>query len=385
MSLTLSALSPGSLTAGWGHRLRRFGRWWLGEFLALFPERTAAWLVGGGSVALAVADEGERVTLHLLDDRRQIAASRTVAEAESVPDAIVEFLATHGLSPDAVPVGIRLAPDKIFSRKLILPVEAEGALEAIVVQDLIGKTPFRLPAIHHDHVAVRTPGSAKLLVWQWVARRDLVADIAGRLGLEAERLAFVDAVSGPDDGAPAPRITLRRDESAGAAWTRTAAAALAAGLVVLGLAAGTGKYWRQQTAIDALDLQVTAAKAQAQQVRAAIDRLEQKQALLFRLRSQKADRPGLLDAWEEATKILPSHSWLSELRLSETPHGKDQQIVMTGYSQAATSLVGLLDQSPLLADASLTAPVALDPVEQRERFALQAKLKVRQPTRSASR
>jgi general secretion pathway protein L len=382
MSLTFSRLSSGSLTSGWADRLRRFGRWWLGELLALFPERTAAWLVGGGRVSLAVAGEGDRIALHLLDDRRQIVASHMIVEAHHVPAAIEEFLATHGLSPDEVPIGMRLAADRIFCRKLILPLEAEGSLETIVVQDLVGKTPFRLPAIHHDHVAVRTAGSGKLVVWQWVARRDLVAETAARLGLEAERLAFVDAVSGPDHGAPPPRIALR-DESGGATWTRTAAVALAGGLVVLGLAAGAGRYWRQQAAIDALDLQVTAAKARAQQVRAAIDRLEQKQGVLLQLRARKADRPGLLDAWEEATRILPSHSWLTELRLTETANGKDQQIVMTGYSQAATSLVGLLDQSPLLADTSLTAPVALDPVEQRERFALQARLQ--QPTKRTSR
>jgi general secretion pathway protein L len=37
--------------------------------------------------------------------------------------------------------------------------------------------------------------------------------------------------------------------------------------------------------------------------------------------------------------------------------------------------VGLVDRSTLFADASLTAPIALDPLEERERFALQAKLK----------
>jgi len=381
--MSAPVLSRKSWTGGWPDRLRGFGRWWLGEFLALFPEPIAVWLMGGARIALAVARENDRVSLHLLDDRRQTVASQMLDHADDVPVRIADFLGAHGVADD-VPIGIRLPREKIFSRRLILPVEARASLDAVVVQDLIGKTPFRLPAIHHDHAVMPAPGADRIVVWQWVARRYLVADAAAGLGLAVERLSFIDAGVAGDD-APAPRIALRRDEAGGRASTRTAATVLACGVLVLGIAAGTGRYLRQQAVIDDLDLQVAAAKPRAQQVRAAIDRLERKQAVLFRLRSQKAERPGLLDVWEEATEILPAHSWLTELRLSETPNGTDQLIAMTGFSDAATSLVGRVDQSPLFNDASLTAPVALDPVEQRERFALQARVRMRLPIREASR
>jgi general secretion pathway protein L len=73
------------------------------------------------------------------------------------------------------------------------------------------------------------------------------------------------------------------------------------------------------------------------------------------------------------------------LRLSEAPDKQDQQVTMTGFSAAGSSLVALVDRSPLFFDASLTAPIALDSVEQRERFALQAKLKRRDPIKAAAR
>jgi general secretion pathway protein L len=50
---------------------------------------------------------------------------------------------------------------------------------------------------------------------------------------------------------------------------------------------------------------------------------------------------------------------------------------MTGLSTAAAELVALVDKSPLFADAALTAPIALDSTQQRERFTLQAKLQQR--------
>ena len=75
------------------------------------------------------------------------------------------------------------------------------------------------------------------------------------------------------------------------------------------------------------------------------------------------------------TRILPSHSWLTEFRVTETPGGREMQINLSGFSRAAPSLVGIVDRSPLFVDAALSAPVALDATEGRERFALQAKVR----------
>jgi general secretion pathway protein L len=84
----------------------------------------------------------------------------------------------------------------------------------------------------------------------------------------------------------------------------------------------------------------------------------------------------LLDVWEEVSRILPLDSWLTELRLSEVGQKQDQQlVVITGLSTAAADLVALVDKSSLFIDAALTAPIALDSIEQRERFTLQAKLR----------
>ena len=72
--------------------------------------------------------------------------------------------------------------------------------------------------------------------------------------------------------------------------------------------------------------------------------------------------------------MLPADSWLTELRVSEIAHKPEQLVAMTGFSSSAADLVALVDKSPLFADAALTAPIALDQTEQRERFALQARL-----------
>jgi general secretion pathway protein L len=158
---------------------------------------------------------------------------------------------------------------------------------------------------------------------------------------------------------------------------------LAVSALLLALLAAGTHYYRQQSMLDALDGKITLARAKAQRVRAAVDGIERSQTVLVRLRTRKSDAPGLLDIWDEATQILPDHSWLTELRVSQIS-GEATQLSMIGFSSAAASLVGLVDRSKLFTDASLTAPVTLDSIEGRERFSLQAKLRFQEQVSKAA-
>jgi len=322
--------------------LRPLAGLWLREFLALFPARIAQWLVGRGDTSLVLTAEPDAVVLRLLADGEKESACERLARSDYTPAVVEKFLHEHKLTRRDVTLGIRLPRAQVFCRSLTLPRQAAVSLDRIVEQDLIAKTPFRRDEIYCGYAAARA-GNDKLAVRQWVARRDAVEAAASELALELESVAFVDTDWESEIAGP-PRILLSPDRADRNGWMGRAAATLAASMVVLGLLAGGLTYWRQAALLDELDAQVAAARGKAQQVRAAIDKLEQKQATLVRLRARRAEEPGLLDAWEEATRVLPSHSWLTELRLSES--SDTRQISMSGFSAAAASLVGMIDQSP---------------------------------------
>jgi general secretion pathway protein L len=275
--------------------------------------------------------------------------------------------------------------EKVFRRKLILPAQAAGSISEIIATDLARKTPFRLQDIYHGHRVTTPDDTAKIVVWQWLVRRVFIEDAATQFDLGINDVAFV-ATSGSDNAdAPVAFIALRPDAKTPHSWIKTSLLALSGSAVALGLAAGALKYERQQAMIDSNDSRIAAVRVRAQKVRSEFDKVQEKQNVLLRLRMQKRDLPGLLDLWEEVTRVLPAHSWLTELRLTEIPEKNDRSIAMTGFSAGANDLVKLVDQSSLLADASLTAPVALDPVEGRERFVLQAKIKRAGSFREAAR
>jgi general secretion pathway protein L len=362
--------------------LDRIRQWWLREFLALFPERTAMWLAGRDKKSLLLTPQREAVLFELLNDLRQPVASQRVGWAQYSHTLVEKFLQMAGLAHDSA-VGVRLPRDKIFCRKLILPHEALRSLDEIVVHDLVARTPFRLNDIYYDHWATKASGADKIVVWQWVVRRDFVKDALASLQLDPTRLAFIETAC-DGDGSPSPLISVLRNDHQHRSWASRAAAALTYCAVALAVLTFWLKYAQQESKLDDLKVQIATVKLKAASVRTAVERLEQKQAMLRRLRLQKSQQPGLLDIWEEITRILPVHSWLIELRLSEAQDKQDQLVAMTGFSAAGSSLVAVVDRSPLFFDASLTAPIAVDSVEQRERFALQAKIKSRDSIKAAA-
>lgn len=354
--------------------VERFRRWWLAEFVNLLPGRMAEWITGRDRKVLIVAPDQDSVCMQLLSTGRyELASSRLIKEDYSA-SSIDDFLKSNGLNRNDVSIGLQLPLEQFFARSVLLPPEAARSLDAIVLQDLARKTPFRLEDVYHGYSRVRLDGENKLLIHQWVIRRDIVKDTVISLQLDIERLAFVEA-GGPTAGnAPHPVVTLRQKLKEHRSWTRKGLLALLLGTALMVVVTAGVKYWRQQVLIDELRSELVLARAKAQQIRSHLDKVEQSQGVLRHLRSQRAEVPRLLDLWEETTRVLPPHSWLSELRLLDIPQKREQQVVMIGFSEAASSLVGLVARSPIFVDAVLTAPISMDPVEGRERFVLEAKI-----------
>ncbi len=335
----------------------------------MLPAHHAAILKGRGRPTLVAADADGLLRLHLQNAGAGLDEAESIA-AEDALAAIDTFLSRYDLDRRDVEIGLSLPEELLFSRELVLPVEAKASIDAIVAQDLARKTPFKAMDIYSDHRVDRGIEGGRLRVRQWITRRQHVERAADRLGLHLPELRFVRF--GDQQGAPSIRLS-------GEAGRRNIWQAVVPGLccsaLVLAVLLGFLEYANQQAILDRLDINVAAAARKAQKVRQTVDQLRERRDALSRLRLQRSNAPGLIDLWEETTRILPHHSWLTELRLVEGSAGREAQVMMSGFSSAAPSLVGIVDGSRLLSDAALTSAVAFDPNEGRERFSLQAKVR----------
>jgi general secretion pathway protein L len=350
--------------------IARFGHWWLREFLAMFPEWIAQWLMGSGKIALLLAQGEAFVELRLranggvrLDDMR-------VACSEYTSASIDNFLLRNKLTRADVTIAVALRPEQFFKRTLVLPLQAANAVERIVARDLAEKTPFKLADIHYDYAVVQE--ADKLIVGQQLVKRGSVEAAAMAFGIDVADIGFLGAATQREETAQTPVITLHRDRSDRTSLARRTALALAGSAVVLALIAGGIDYWRQQWALDALGPQIAKMRPQAQEVRDAFAKLQHRQSSFGHLLTRKNQAPALLDIWDEVTRLVPDDSWLTELHVTDASPSQEYRLAVSGFSTAAAKLVVVFDRSPLFREAALTAAIALDTNEQRERFALQA-------------
>jgi general secretion pathway protein L len=364
--------------------LRRFGRWWLKEFLSLLPEQVAEVLSGRGYPWLVVAADEPTIRLELRNGTRLLVASDLIHPSDAMTREIERFLGAHGLKSSNVAVGLRLPSEQVFLRQLVLPAQALGAIDTIVAQDLANKTPFKQEDIYSDYSATEQVEDNKITVHQWITRRQYIDQVLASLQIRIERISFI-SFGAPDLAQPVPVINLQKGAHQHVSWAQRAAFVLCFSALLLGLLAGGLRYWRQQESMGRLDTEIAAVGGKAKQVRTLIEDLKEKNSALLQLRLRRSEQPGLIDLWEETTRILPSHSWLTEFRVSEAADQQDQQISIFGFSSEAPSLVGIVDRSPLFRDAALTSPIAYDAAEGRERFALQAVVRTREAVKEAAR
>ncbi|HTO68098.1 MAG TPA: PilN domain-containing protein [Bradyrhizobium sp.] len=349
--------------------------------MSLFPENVAEMLSGRGHPSLVVVAEEAAVRLELRKGTRLI-ASEPINPTEAPTREIERFLAAYGLKSNSLAIGLRLPEEEVFARELVLPAQALGAIDTIVAQDLANKTPFKAEDIYSDYVATEQV-DGKLAIRQWIARRQSVDQALLSLQIDVERISFI-SFGAADREQPASVINLQKGAHHHVSWAKRAAIGLCCSAVVLEFLAGGVRYWRQQQSIDRLEAEIAAVGGKAKQVRTLIEDLKEKKDALVQLRLRRSEHPGLIDLWEETTRILPSHSWLTEFRVSEAAEKQDQQISVVGFSSEAPSLVGIVDGSPLFRDAALTSAIAFDAAEGRERFALQAMVRTRAALKEAA-
>jgi general secretion pathway protein L len=362
----------GSVVMQLSDLVSRLGHWWLREFLALLPEKAAQWLMGADEIALWLAHDEAFVQFRLCIKGKELDVVR-MAAGEYTAAAIDDLLTRHQLRRSDVTIGIALRPEQIFPRRLVLPLEAAGNVEEIVARELADRTPFRLADIHYDYVITRETG--KIIVRQRLVKRDSVEAAAQTLGLDVSEIGILEASAQRGEPAEDLTVRLRRDRSDRTFWVRRAAIGLAGAAAVLVLTACVTDYWRQQSALDELELQIAKVRREAQEVRDAFAKLEHGQSGFRHLLARKNQAPALLSIWDEVTRLVPSDSWLTELHLTSSVSSQDYHVAVSGFSPAAAKLVVIFDASPKFREAALTTAVALDPVEQRERFALQAAIR----------
>jgi general secretion pathway protein L len=352
-----------------GSRVSGFFSWWGEELAGLLPgTRTQA---DAASVRTVIGIEANG--LRLIE-----AAKSGGRGAPPAPEGVVsagEMLAYLGnlvrgrRAPGAV--GLRLPHGACFVRRVELPAGARRDVGRLLAMELERSTPFKARDVLTAQDIDPTPTAKGMLqVRHLIIKRKTVdkikADIEA-LGLTVSR---IDCTG--ENGLSALPVNFLAVESATSAAPKPAGmAAPLLAMLACGLAASATYMFieRHERALESLQAQAAKLKALTQAQKDAMAKTQTAFAEIAnyqKLRSESVSRVVVL---EELTKLLPNTAWVTDLKIDGST------VDITGLAVSAAALVPLLERSKVFVDATSTTSLTFDPREEKERFAIRARIR----------
>ena len=344
-----------------------FLAWWFKELAGLIPARLRGALEGSAGGALLDLS-GPEIVLSRLSGRSWRELGRVDPQGLNEPAQARAFARLIKKAKlDELDVVLRLPASTALRKTLSLPLAAEENLRQVLTFEMDRHTPFSADEVYFDYrVRMRHAETGRMEVelvtvprkvmderCERAAAWGVVPDVVDIGGEDAsEGINLLPAENGVNGGRRVGGLSL---------FLAAVAAALIAVAVYLPLEA-------QQREMQAFSVALTKAKAEAgaaMELRREIDRLVEESQFLVTRKQKSVKATEVLD---ELTSILPDGTWLRQFKI------KDRELRISGFSQAASNLIGLIEQSALFANARFTSPVTQDRREGLERFNIAADL-----------
>ena len=349
--------------------LSAFLSWWGGELAALVPSGLRRlFQPDTGQIVFDIS--GDKIVIDQVSQR----SHREIDRIEARPDDPAVEAATLApvigrLRMDRYDVVLRIPAVQALRKTLTMPRAAADNLRQVLTFEMDRQTPFSADQVYFDFfVAAASPSSETMDV-------ELVACPKGDVDAAIERArawrirpTIVDiAGGGREEPARINLLPLAPSRKAGGSMAR-----LTVGLAVIAVMLGAAVQYlqldRQRRAVEFM--QAEAAKARVVATAAAKLReniVELADGAEF-LAIRKRMTPRFVETLDALTRLLPDDTWLQQLRIN------GGEVRLTGYSAAASSLIGLIEQSERFSDARFRSSVTQDARNKAERFTISAKI-----------
>jgi general secretion pathway protein L len=362
---------------GWQARLdsglRAAVRWWLDELASLVPEELRRRVASLRSRLLLVVDKSGAYLAAETGDRRE-ALGRVDLHAGQ-PETVRRLIASasQGGRNIAADVIVCLPAERALRTTVALPLAAERNLDQVVGFEFERLVPFKREDVYYAHqILTRNKTARSLQVELTVVPRGDVQELLRQTQRLDLHVAAIEVAAG---GAPfaASHIPLdEHDRPASHPRTRVATLALGALAILMAIACIVIPFVRANSAVDALTAQVADAKREAEtslSLQKQIDAQIQDQQFLV---NRKRQTPTMTELLDIVTRLTPDDTWLTELQVAGV------EIHLIGASSSATTLLGLVDQSPNFRNAAFRSSITQDSKIDRERFDISARIAPRE-------
>ena len=344
--------------------LPRFFAWWGGELAALLPARARAVLAERSDALLLDVDARELVVWR--QGAQGCAELGRISLEQPAEEQKAAFARLRGALEDP---DLRryycIGAARTLRRNVSLPMAAADNLRQVLAFEMDRQTPFKAEQVYFDYrIADHAAAERNLHVQMTVVpRAQLDAELAAIAACEPA-LDGVDCWTDVRGGARAGLnlLSVERRFKRKNLRLRLNLALAGAALVLL---VTCMLLWlgNRQAALDAMQADVQKAANDAKQVSQLRKTLQDTIDSANFLSRKKHDTPLMVDLLDDLTKRLLDDTYLERLNVDEK-----NKIELQGLSDDASKLIGLLNQSELLANPSVQGTIQPDPRTKKDRF-----------------
>jgi general secretion pathway protein L len=329
-----------------------FWRWWSKELIALLPTSMQRVIATSNERLFVQVSGTNLVVFQGSIERMQELAQFSLEDSESaLPD----------IQAQARQVTLLLPPDRLLDTTVTLPAATEENLREVLAFEMDRLTPFTVDQVYYGFEIIdRSSNTGTIDLRLLVSPRSSVDELLSALQRISLRPSVVSAKAG---SAQLHDINLLPKALATTQWLNTGLALTALVLLAAVIAI---PLLQKQHRIAELEPQVTAAMEAAQEGSRLKRNIELIATGSAELVARKEARPMTIAVIDEMTRILPDNTWLSRIDIA------GNEIQIQGQSEAAASLIGLIEESPAFENARFRSPVTQIPQTDAERFHLSA-------------
>ncbi len=342
---------------------KAFFRWWGEGLMAWLSDKLWDWLF----------DRAEDVVLKMDTDQLRVyqhrAGQESLLAAIALSDLDDEYAKLLQRYPQLEKGRfiLHLNNQQAIQKIIVLPSAVKDNLTQVLRYELDKYTPFSAEQVYLSTQVLSQPGDEQLKVLLVLTPRETLDALMSKLAatrIQLDRVEHENKLVQKVDYNLLPEEKQRHKNR----LVRMLALSLVIlsglfliGLLVMPVITGKNQVDEIRQKIRALGLETE----QVQQQQLAMDRLlEQSEQIV----SLKQTQPFLNEILNELTRLLPDNTWLRHFKFQQ---GKIQ---IQGQSSAASSLIEVLESSPLFENVRFISPLTQDKRTGQERFRISAEV-----------
>lgn len=271
----------------------------------------------------------------------------------------------NNIRDDNTVIIVVIPRQKVLTKSLILPLASESNLREILGFEMDRQTPFTVDRVYYDSkIIARDTDNQNLQLELFIALRDFIDPILDEvrswplqpkvIGISHDNTNELDNINllpsearSPSNNNPDP-LTL----------------GLAVCASVLLIAVLVAPVIQQQQILETLKTQVDNSRHQAKKLLPLIREKEKIQTRNQFLTEKRQSQTPVIEILDELTRILPDDTWLNRMII------RDNEVQLHGESDAATSIIQILENSALFRNAQFRSPVTQNNATNKDKFHL---------------